>query len=249
MVQKRENQIFQGTKASKLNKLVLMALFENGCLSPWEIAKKVAERDPERAKKNWYQEAQKINSVLSRKNGRLTDLAYKEFIEKNDKGFSLTFNKGFCAALLCYEQIPKPAFFETNKTLQIFPELKKIIELARKYYPETELEDYKELRNIAQQLLIKGFNLELLSNNEFNEHFLAQQETLYLSKIKNKQDTKNSWVSNPEINEVIMQYLSRLQKICENQLADFRSTMEKIRVNSHGNSTSIDRKEKKRENE
>jgi hypothetical protein len=233
MVQTKNYQIFQGSKAARMNKFVLMALFENGCLSAFEIAKKVAALDPKRAKRNWYHEAQKINSVLTRRNGRLYDLTSKGFIEKSEKGYTLTFNKGFCTALLCYEQnIPKAAIDESSKVFQIFPELKRVIELAKKYYPEAELEDYKQMKNITQRLAMKGLNLELLSNAEFNNYYSVEMESIYLNEIKDKKDVKNSWISNPEINEAIMQYLSRLERICEKQLADFHSTMERIRVNS-----------------
>jgi hypothetical protein len=235
MVQKKDYQVFQGSKAAKINRFVLMALFENGCLSAFEIAKKVAELDPQRAKKNWYHEAQKVNSVLTRRGGRLSDLANKDFIEKREHGYALTSNKGFCTALLFYDQIPKPAIDESNKLFQFFPELKRVIELGKKYYPETELEDYRNLKDITQRLLKKGLNLELLSNAEFNSYFSAEIERHYFNEIKDKKDVKNSWVSNPEINEAIMQYFSHLEKILEKQLADFHSTIESIRVNSQGN--------------
>jgi hypothetical protein len=110
-----------------------------------------------------------------------------------------------------------------------------VIELGKKYYPETELEDYRNLKDITQRLLKKGLNLELLSNAEFNGYFSAEIESHYFNEIKDKKDVKNSWVSNPEINEAIMQYFSHLEKILEKQLADFHSTIESIRVNSQGN--------------
>ena len=237
MVQKEEIRVFQGKKAAKLNKLVLMALFENGSLSPFKIAKKVAALDVERAKKDLYHEAQKINSVLSRRNGRLSDLANKEFIEKTEDGFSLTFNKGFCTALLCYKQIPKPSFPEQNKTLKVFPELKQIIELTRKYYPETEIEDLEEIKTISQNLLKKGLNFEVISNNEFNEYFMREQENLYLHKIKNrKYDNKRStWTSNPEIKELVIQYLTRLMKISQKQLEEATLAIEKFKADFQSN--------------
>ena len=235
MVQKEENQVFRG-KASKLNNLVLMALFENGSLSSFKLAKKVAALDVERAKKDLYHEAQKINSVLSRKKGRLPDLVNKEFIEKSEKGFSLTLNKGFCTALLCYEEIPKPSFPEQSKTLKIFPELRQIIELGRKYYPETEIEDLKEIKAITQNLLKKGLNFEVISNSDFNEYFLREQENLYFNKIKNqKYKNKSTWVSNPEINELIIQFLTRLMKICQKQFEDVNLTMEKLKLDFQSN--------------
>jgi hypothetical protein len=120
--------------------------------------------------------------------------------------------------------------------LKIFPELRQIIELGRKYYPETEIEDLKEMKAITQNLLKKGLNFEVISNNDFNEYFLREQENLYFRKIKNqKYKNKSTWVSNPEINELIIQFLTRLMKICQKQFEDVNLTMEKLKLDFQSN--------------
>jgi ribosomal protein S8 len=237
MVQKKKPEIFQGTKASKLNIAMLKVLYENGCLSKWEIAKKIVASNPGRAKKNWYYETQKVNSLLVRKNGRLSDLLRKGFIQEEEKGYTLTFNKGFCSALVFYDKIPKPVIDDTMKVFHVFPELKRLVNLSRKYFPEeAELEDHRKMREITMKLLAKGLNLELISNKEFNEYFLIEQEGAYLKKIEEKQHgKKNSWLSIPELNEAVMEFLSHLGEIAERQLKEYNLLKEKYRASSISN--------------
>src|SRR4030067_3775475 len=118
------NEIFAG-KEGKNNRLILKTLYEKGYLTPWQIANEIANGDPERKpKEDPYHRAQKINSVLVRKNGRLSDLVDQEFLEKTGKGYCLTLNKGFCSALTLYEkEIPLPAIDEATKIDAIIPEL------------------------------------------------------------------------------------------------------------------------------
>ncbi len=240
MVQKREKKLFQGMKAQKINKFVLMALFENGYLTSFEIANKIAVLDPMRAKKNRYQEAQKINSVLCRTNGRLFDLCSKGFIQKSEKRYYLTLNKGFCTALLCYDKtIPTPAIEAPINTLTVFPELAKFLELVKKYSPDFEQGNQTEMlnfREITQRILDKGFDLDNLSNQEFNTYFMDEQETFYLSKNRTSQnkDAKTpNFMSIPEVNEAFTAFMNayteKIKKIFEKTMFELNSSIENIK--------------------
>lgn len=102
--------IFKGRERI-YNKLILEALFLDGPLTSWELAKKVYERmrRTRRLPKNWkgsngYHVTQKINSVFTRKkSGRLQELFDKRYLAKGKKknGDSWTLTpKGRIAALI-----------------------------------------------------------------------------------------------------------------------------------------------------
>ena len=220
MVDKKRFEVFHEKKAAKYNKMVLKVLYENGYLSSWELARKIVENDAERQKKNWYHETQKVQSVLVRKNGRLTDLVNKEFIEKTDKGYCLTFNKGFCSALVLYDEIPKPAIDEATKIDAILPELKEILDIVSRLHPEAMFEGYKAMREITIELLEKGLNFESISNREFNRFFADQYEESYLEELKKGKNDEKKWEAPPELKEATQKFIFRLVAICQKQIKE-----------------------------
>jgi len=236
IVKKERFEIFQGKKAAKYNELILRALYEKGYLSSWELAKKIAESDPARAMKDWYHEAQKVQSVLVRKRGRLSDLVEKEFIEKTDKGYCLTFNKGFCSALVSYKEIPKPAIDETTKVAAFLPEFRKILDIISRIYPEETFEHYGIMREITISLLKKGLNFESISNGEFNDFFADQYKESYLEELKMEKTERKERETPPELKEAILDLLSHMEAMLMKQIREYSSLKNKF---AESTSTSI----------
>ena len=202
-------KIFAG-REGKYNEAILKALYEKGYLTPWNIAREIAIGDPRRKpKEDPYHKMQKINSVLVRKDGRLSDLVNKEFIEKTERGYCLTFNKGFCTALVLYEEdIPKPAIDETSKIETIFPELKEVIDIISRHYPELIPH---EMRESTSKLLSKGLDFEKISNKEFNVFFDHQFQEQQLTIDRPKYDTP------PELKEALLKLISRLMSSAQKE--------------------------------
>lgn len=240
IIEKERFEIFQGKKAAKYNKSILKALYETGYLSSWELARKIAESDPTRAMKDWYHEAQKVQSVLVRKRGRLSDLAEKEFIESTDKGYCLTFNKGFCSALASFKEIPKPAIDETTKIAEFIPEFRKIFDIMSRIYPEEESEHYRIMREITINLLKKGLNFESISNREFNDFLVDQYKESYLAELNRGKEREIP----PELKEAILELLSRFETACTEQLKAFSFLKNKYAKspNAKTHHTNVERK-------
>lgn len=217
-----KNKIFTG-KQARNNERILKLLYEKGYLPPWKLAKEMAINDPTRKlKEDVYHKAQKIQSVLIRKNGRLSDLVGRGFIEKSEKGYCLTFNKGFCSALTLYEkEIPLPAIDEAAKIDAIIPELKEILDIIYRHHPEAICEMYMEMREITKKLLGKGLNFEETSNREFNSFFADQYQELFLEGLKKeKDDNQKRWDPPPELTEAIQKFISRLMSIVQRQVKE-----------------------------
>jgi len=80
--------IWRGRKA-KYNKYVLEAL-SDGEKAAWDIAKYIVKHDPAHVRRNWYHQAQKVNSNLVRRGGVLDDLVEGYFIRREEGKYSLT---------------------------------------------------------------------------------------------------------------------------------------------------------------
>jgi hypothetical protein len=221
IVEKNHIGLFQGKKA-KYNELVLKALYEKGYLTSWEIAKEIAKNDPTRKSKNWHHEAQKILSVLVRKDGRLPALMKKGFIEEKNKGFCLTFNKGFCSALVLYKDVPKPAIDEIDdpRLKEIFPELREFMEVLSRIQPEPLLEQYRIMREITFKLLEKGLNFDVISNKAFNNFFNYQFEENSIEYLKKERKNEQKFETPPELKEVGWKLISRLVSMCQKQVKE-----------------------------
>jgi hypothetical protein len=213
-----EGKIFTG-KGAKNNELILKLLYEKGYLTPWKIANELALLDPKKPK-DTYHKAQKIQSVLIRKNGRLEDLIKKDFIEKTEKGCCLTFEKGFCSALTLYKEIPKPAIDEATKIEAILPELREMLDAMIRYQPQAQLEAYKIMKEITNDLLKKGLNLEKISNNEFNRFYADQYEELQLKELKKVKKNEEKCELPPELKEATNKFISRLLSIAQKQFKE-----------------------------
>jgi hypothetical protein len=224
--------IFKG-KERKNNELIIKMLFEKGYMSTWQIANELAILSSIKSvKTDPYHKAQKINSVLIRKDGRLPDLVNKGYIEKTKKGYCLTFNKGFCSALLLFENIPKPAIDETTKIDAILPEFKQILEILYSYRPEAIFEGYSIMQQITIKLLEKGLNFEKISNNEFNRFYADQYEEMYLEELKKGNENKEKWEVPPEfkqkLEEATKKFISIMMIILRKQFQELEDLQSKF---------------------
>lgn len=222
-----ENTIFIG-KGSKNNEAILKLLYEKGCLTPWKIAKELALLDPKKPK-DTYHKAQKIQSVLIRKNGRLDYLVNKEFIKKNEQGFCLTVNKGSCSALVLYgdKPIPKSPMTEFLQIDSLPPELRDFVLILSNMKPEFLKESQKEVQDIAIKLLNQGLNFEKLTNQQFNCYFNAQYEQLQLQRLKTGEKSKGSMEWTPELRDAANKYIARMVSMLRGQVKELQETMEK----------------------
>jgi hypothetical protein len=213
-------EIFKG-KEAKNNRMILKALYEKGYLSAWQIANEIVVNCEKKPTADHYHKAQKINSVLVRKkNGRLADLIKKEFIEKTEKCYCLTFDKGFCSALTLYEEIPKPAIDKATKIAAFLPELRDFLDAMIRYQPQAQIEGLKIMQEITNDLLNKGLNLELISNNEFNRFFAAQYEELQLKELKKAKKIEEKRELPPELKEASQRFISRLVGIAKQEFKE-----------------------------
>ncbi len=221
-------ETFKGRKG-KYNKSILKALYERGYLSGWKIAKEIVMNDPKRRKRNWYHETQKVYSVLVRKGGTLKRLLSKEFIENTDQGYCLTIYKGLCSALTLYDNVREPAINELSKTYEIFPELKEAQEIISRLYPETIVEQYKAMLKTTEELLDQGWNIDAVSNRQFNRIFHEQFQETLLRVLKERRGSGEEWEPNPELQELTLRFLDRMRKILlesvktlDNEFASFK---------------------------
>jgi hypothetical protein len=224
-----KNKIFSG-KGARNNEFILKLLYENGYMSAWNLAKAIAQIDPTRKpKEDVYHKAQKIQSVLVRKGGRLSDLVAKGYLEKTEKGYCLTFNKGFCSALTLYkESIPRPAIDEATKIEAIIPEVKQILDIVSQLYPEAVSQMYSEMRGITLGMLDKGLNFEKISNKEFNDFLAPKLEELQLAEIKKGQNSEKKWEAPPELKEAQKKLVSRLVDIARKQFKELEDLQKKM---------------------
>jgi len=228
MVVREQIGIFQGKKG-EYNKLVLKTLYESGYLKPWEMAKKIADlkRKP---KTNWYQETQKVQSVLLRtKGGRLRELLDKEYLKKTAQGYYLTDLKGFCSALTLYDKAQKPAINPYSKSYELFPELAQALEIISGLHPEAKLEE-KSIEIMNQQikkLLEKGFNLDAISNEEFNMFFNDSWQLSALQEFTEEGEKEEKWETPPEVRKLVIRTVDRLRDAIRKQLEAFDSLEER----------------------
>jgi hypothetical protein len=222
------NKIFSG-KGAKYNTLILKALFEKGCLSAYNIAKEIAANDPKaKTKEYFHHKAQKINSVLVRKNGRLPQLEKQEFIKRTENGYNLTIFKGLCSALALFDKVKKPGFDDFFDSYKLLPELKAIIEIASRTNPEAIIEDYRILRKITMEYLEKGINFELISNAEFNLLVNERYQKLVLDELKTEKRGRESWKENPELQDAVMKLADRFYNLALKEMKEYAALKEKI---------------------
>lgn len=222
--------IFKGKKGEN-NESILKTLYEKGYLSAWKIARQIAENDPKRARKNWYHETQKVYSVLIRKGGRLEELLGKEFIEKTDQGYCLTIYKGLCSALTLYENVIPPAIDDLSKIEEVFPEFKEMRDIIYRLHPEAQVEQYEIIRRTTKELLVKGLNLDTISNREFNRFWNAQMQESIFRRLKEKKDDRGKVGANPELREHVSKFLLRIHKELMEQMKDLEKTLNRWKVN------------------
>jgi len=223
-----KNRIFSG-KEAKYNELILTVLFDKGHLSAYKLAKEIVLNDPNRKlKENIHHKAQKINSVLVRRNGRLKKLEQQEFIKKMGNEYCLTIFKGLCSALCLMKTVKMPALDPDFSSYMIFPELKKIMEIARQSYPEAVMEDYEMLRKFALDQLKKGLNFELTPNKEFITLVNQRYEELLSQDYKTDRKKNNLWKENPEYRDAVLKLIDRLYGIAFKALEEVRVQKEKI---------------------
>ena len=230
MVVEGQIGIFQGKKG-KYNTLVIKTLYENGCLSAWKIARKIADLQG-KPKSNWYHVTQKVNSVLTRRNGTLERLLDKEFIEKTKEGYCLTTFKGFCSALTLYTDLKEPAIDWLAKTWEKFPELKEAFDIILRLHPEARVEEYKSALRVTMDLLNQGWNLDTVSNRQFNRIFTDQNNERILQEMKEKKENEEKWKPNPELQAAIQKFYNRIRGILSDELKQLDREFESLAVHT-----------------
>jgi hypothetical protein len=176
--------IFEGKQAI-YNKLVLETLLMNGELTAWEIAKQIEpqivkmEGDP-------YHKSQKIYGVLIRKDGRLDDLRFKNYVFlENNKKYQIDF-KGLIA--LIYD-----GMLEDEK-----------LALAGKRLIEGWLPAIQKLgstlgvdsNSFLKDLLVRSkpkIDLECLDEEDFQESLWLSVHDYILERRGENQENKLSW--------------------------------------------------------
>jgi len=234
--------IFQGKKG-KYNKLILRALNEEGYLSAWQMAKYIVENYREKQKGNWYYEAQKINSILTRKNGRLEELTNKEYIQKTPRGYRTTYPKGYCLALtLNYLEnkdikIPKIDVLDINLLLQgakvqypmadadYLADLKEILEIYAELY--TKEEAYEVLAKATSELLDRGLNLDVVSNKESQGFLQTHLENMLKEELEQGKKW-NKLDENPELRERYFDLILKLTKKTKEHWKELEKTLDSL---------------------
>ena len=230
-----ENKIFTG-KGAKNNELILKLLFEKGCLSPWKLANELALLDPKKPK-DTYHKAQKIQSVLIRKNGRLGYLVEKEFIRKTAEGYCLTVSKGSCSALVLFgnKPIPKPSMYEFFNLENLPVEFRNFLSLLSKLDSDALKESYKEVQGITKKLLEEGLTFERLTNEQFNRFFDSQYEQFHLEQLKSGTKSKAGAEWTPELKEAAYKFISRMVSIVQVQAKELQQLSDKYTLDQKKN--------------
>ncbi len=210
-----ELKIFSG-KAAKNNEAILKILYEKGNLSAWKLANEMAALEPKKPK-DVYHKAQKIQSVLVRKDGRLKDLVKKGFVQKKEGQYCLTFDKGFCSALVLFgnKHIPKPVIDEFFNFQMLPPELRNFLSILSRYNPDALQESYREVQEVAISLLQKGLNFERLPNEEFSRLYSAQYEEFIVQRLKKGEKSKANAEWTPELKEAAYAFVAKLNEIVQ----------------------------------
>gem|GEM_PF-2263834 len=190
--------IFKG-RSAQYNKLILQVLteaFSEGKeLKEWELAKRIQKKLDNGG--NWYVQAQRIYSILIRKNGRLHDLEQKHYIShdvKTEDGRKVRYwtvtSKGLVAALILYPTLIESVVNRIRKDKEFKKGLNKGIKKFRKTLQRGHqpikfaskplkkaasqlfnwIWDRKELQELIDdiKLLIEnGFQLDIMDENDF----------------------------------------------------------------------------------
>jgi hypothetical protein len=225
-----EHKIFAG-KGAKNNELIIKILFEKGSLSAWKIAKELANLDPKKPR-DMYHKAQKIQSVLIRKKGRLEDLVVKGFIQKIRREYSLTFDKGFCSALVLFgdKQIPKPALDEFHNSAILPQELKDFMSILSSYNVFSLQESYREIQGVTISLLEKGLNFEKIPNREFSRFFSDQYEEYSLQLLRDGKKSKANAEWTPELKEAAQKFITKMSSIVQEKAKELQELSTQYRL-------------------
>lgn len=228
--------IFEGKKGN-YNKSILKALYEKGYLSAWGIAKHIAENDPKRRKKNWYHEAQKVQSVLLRKRGRLEELSDKTYIQKTPRGYRHTYWKGFCLALTLYKdtEVPRIDILGADMLIQsidesLQPIFKEILEIYSELYSKKEV--YEALAKATREMLNQGFNLDAIPNKDFNTYLEMHLENVLARESEHK-ETRRKIDSNPELQKRVFEVLLKAKKAYLDKMKDLEKALDSLENSIH----------------
>ena len=221
-------ETFKGRKG-KYNVAILKALYKNGYLKAWDLAKTIVENDPTRQKSNWYHESQKVNSVLLRKSGTLERLLKKEFIQKTDSGYCLTIYKGLCTSLTLLEKVEVPAIEEMTIYYEKLPEFKEMCELIYQQHPEAKIELYEEILQITKELLNQGWNIDVVSNMRFNKIFFDYYNEYLLSHANEKRKMDKKWNPSIELQEAMLKFLDRMKQTAVEAVKQLEKEMENFK--------------------
>ena len=233
--------IFQGKKG-KYNQLIFKALHEEGYLSAWQIAKYISKKDPERRKRDWYHETQKVYSVLIRKNGRLEELVNKEYVQKTPRGYRTTYPKGYCLALTLHKdiKIPKIDMFDITLLLQgakaeypmvdadTHANLKELLEIYAEL--NSKEEGYRVLAKATLGMLHLGLNLDVVSNEEFRRFLEAHLEIMWQKELEQGK-TWNKLDENPELRKRLTNLILKLTKKMKEQWKELEETLDSLEDN------------------
>ncbi|RLI19927.1 hypothetical protein DRO54_07385 [Candidatus Bathyarchaeota archaeon] len=168
--------IFKG-RSALYNKLILKVLteaFSEGKrLKEWELAKRIQKKLDKG--ENWYIEAQRIYSVLIRKNGRLRDLENKWYVQceiKEEDGRKVRYwfptPKGLIATLILdsnlIDDVANSPFWESKEFKKgLAKEVKKYKKTTRKGHVPVKVSP-KSLKKLASQFVESFKDKEKLRN-------------------------------------------------------------------------------------
>ncbi len=219
-------RIFAGKKR-KYNKMILKALYKSGYLTPWNIAKQIAFEDKKFTDGDWYHKTQKINSVIQRKGGRLSELEKKQYIQNTEKGYRLTIYKGISVALLLFEEIEDSGIDELPILLQYMderlrPGFQETWELYAELYQKKEM--YHELKKAVKMLLEEGLDFDVISDIKFNSYLQMRldEEMLKIPLQKDRPPLK------PEVYVKMLSAFEKIMGVYRDQVKEFEKASEAV---------------------
>jgi hypothetical protein len=205
--------IFEGKKA-KYNEFILRALL-NGPMKAWDIAKYIYDNKPDKKlSENWYNETQKINSLLTRRNGRLSELIDKEYIIRQNGKYHLTIKGGSVALTLTdsVKSVPSKLFETSQINFKSIPEFgivtpffrvdkELLITMAEVLTETLKKPDFYELvRKTTLRLMENGLNLDKISD----ENFQALLASLTIHKLMKNYFTKQKYAPNSDFRKTLI---------------------------------------------
>jgi len=211
-----------------LKNMILKTLYKSGYLSPWNIAKQIAFEHKKFTDGDWYHKTQKINSVLQRRGGRLSELEKKQYIQNTEKGYRLTIYKGISAALLLFKEIEDSGIDELPILLQhvderLQPGFKETWELYAEVYQKKEM--YQELKKATEMLLEEGLDFDVISNNRFNSRM---QTRLGEEMIKEMKLQKDRPPLKPEVYAKMLSAFEKIREAFSEQVKELEKVMNSV---------------------